>query len=364
MGIHMKRRSTKYKGLAYAVIVISVIMTALVLAGVGIIVYDIIQDRKEAKETSAQPIIPTYTQQELDTKIAEAVEQTIIETKMQVEAETRQAVLDSVKASFQNEETAVEALRPLFPNDVVVVSNGEFYFVPINRNLKMHNLKQENLQIAEDGVLSYLENENIVSHKGIDVSRFQGNINWKKVKEDGVEYAFLRVGIRGYGSGEIVKDSTFDKNIEEALKAGVKVGVYFFSQAITVDEAVEEAEFVLSEIEGYDVTYPIVFDVEKVADKKGRMNLISVEERTDITIAFCETIKNAGYTPMIYGNTEMFSVLTEFERLEAYEKWYAFYDPTIYFPYDFKIWQYTDKGRVDGISEPVDLNISFKTWGE
>ncbi len=364
MSMKMRRKSTRYKGLVYAVIFIAILLTTVVLIGVGIVVYDIISERQEPQPVISESIEETYTKQELDLRIAEAIEQTRTETRMQVEAETRDAVLESVKTSFLNEETTVEALRPLFPNDVVVVSNGQYHFVPINRNLNMHNLTQDNLRMDEEGVLSYVENENVISHKGIDVSKFQGKINWNKVKADGVEYAFIRVGLRGYGSGEIVDDATFERNIEGALDAGVKVGVYFFSQAVTVDEAIEEAEYVLDKIKDYDVTYPVVFDVEKVDDKKGRMNLISVEERTDVTIAFCETIKAAGYIPMIYANTEMYSVLLDFERLEAYEKWYAFYDPTIYFPYDFKIWQYSDKGRVNGISEPVDLNISFKTWGE
>lgn len=362
MSQKMKRQSVKYKGIGYAIMIITVLMSLLVIFCGALILKQMYDEKYASKEAVADEIVEEepigYTQEQVDDMLAKK--------EVEVRAEAENSILNKVKQAFLGSNTAVEALRPLFPDDIVVVSNGAFYFEPINRSLKMHQLVQDNLKIDEDGVLSYYNDsgEECISHKGIDVSKFQGKINWKKVKEDGVEYAFIRVGLRGYGSGEIVEDATFKTNIEGAIKAGVKVGVYFFSQAITVDEAVEEAQFVLEQIADYDVTYPVVFDVEKVADKNGRMNLITPEERTDNTIAFCDTIKEAGYTPMIYANTEMYTVLLEYERLEAYEKWYAFYDSKLYFPYDFKVWQYSEKGKVNGINEPVDLNISFKTWGE
>jgi len=184
------------------------------------------------------------------------------------------------------------------------------------------------------------------------------------VAAEGVEFAFIRVGIRGYGAeGRLVEDEGFEENVENALMNGIKVGVYFFSQATTVEEAIEEAEFVKQIIAPYKIQCPVVFDVEKVADSEGRMNKLSVEDRTQMAITFCEEIEKAGYKPMIYYNMEMAALMLDLEQLEEYDKWFAYYNQDIYFPYDFKIWQYTDKGRINGIEEEVDLNIAFeKIW--
>ena len=229
----------------------------------------------------------------------------------------------------------------------------------MNEKLAKKPYANENFKVDENGVVEYNDGMTI-SKKGIDVSKFQGKINWSRVKADGVEYAFVRMGYRGYGSsGKLVTDETFEDNIKGATANGVDVGVYFFSQAVTEEEAIEEANYVLSAIEGYDVTYPIVIDIEEVTDSDARTAKLTKEEWTKNCIAFCETVKDAGYTPMIYGNLKTFFIMLDMEQLEMYDKWFAYYDTPVYFPYEFKIWQYTDKGSVDGISSDVDLNVGF-----
>ena len=301
-----------------------------------------------------------YSEEDMQTMLSGAVEKAQIET----EEATRDALLSTIRTQLSEGKSTVSVLRPLYPNEMVIVSNGAFHFVPIQENLEKHALTEDSLVISEEGELAYKEGDTVVSHKGIDVSKYQGDINWRKVKEDGVEYAFIRCGLRGYKTGEINADDKFEKNIKGAHAAGVKVGIYFFSQAITIDEAIEEAEFVLEQIEPYAdmIDYPIVFDVERVDSDSARMNQLTKEERTRITLAFCERIEDEGYTPMIYGNLEMFGVLIDLEPLEKYEKWYAYYDTSLYYPYDFKVWQYSATGRVDGIEGDVDMNISFKEW--
>ena len=185
------------------------------------------------------------------------------------------------------------------------------------------------------------------------------------VTGDGVEFAFIRVGNRGYGTGKMVEDERFDANIQGASAAGIKVGVYYYSQAITREEVLEEANFVLEKIKPYEISCPVVFDVERVSGEPGRMNDISVEERTEFTRLFCETIQNAGYRPMIYHNTEMGAMMINLEPLEEYDKWFAAYSDQFYYPYEYKIWQYSQSGRVQGIKGAVDLNISFgPIWEE
>jgi len=262
--------------------------------------------------------------------------------------------------------TMVEMLRPYYEDEIVVVSSGAFHFVPINEALKKNDYKSENLNILESGEIQYVEDGQVTSHKGIDVSKFQGEIDWEAVAADGVEFAFIRVGNRGYGAeGKLLEDDMFETNIEGALQAGIKVGVYFYTQALNEEEVLAEAQLVLQKIAPYKVECPVVFDVEKVSGANGRMNALSAKDRTDLTLLFCETIKEAGYEPMIYYNMEMGTLMLELERLEEYEKWFAYYNPDLYYPYDYKIWQYSHSGKVNGIKGEVDMNISFEPiWEE
>ena len=242
-----------------------------------------------------------YSQEELDAKIAEAVL-----AAQNLEADR---VLEGIKTSLSEGTTTVETLRPYYPDDIVVVSGGKFHFVPINRELELNTLDKANLNILESGEFQYLTDGQVISHKGIDVSSHQGNIDWNLVAQDGVEFAIIRVGYRGYGSeGRLVVDEKFEDNIKGAKAAGIKVGVYFFSQAINETELLEEANLVLEQIAPYSIECPVVYDVEKTS-AAGRMNAISVEDRTHLTQLFCQTIENSGYKPMIYHNTEMGALL-------------------------------------------------------
>lgn len=292
-----------------------------------------------------------YSQEELDAKIAEAVL-----AAQNLEADR---VLEGIKTSLSEGTTTVETLRPYYPDDIVVVSGGKFHFVPINRELELNTLDKANLNILGSGEFQYLTDGQVISHKGIDVSSHQGNIDWNLVAQDGVEFAIIRVGYRGYGSeGRLVVDEKFEDNIKGAKAAGIKVGVYFFSQAINETELLEEANLVLEQIAPYSIECPVVYDVEKTS-AAGRMNAISVEDRTHLTQLFCQTIENSGYKPMIYHNTEMGALLINIAELENYDKWYASYSDQMFYPYEYKIWQYSDKGKIQGISTDVDLNISF-----
>lgn len=285
------------------------------------------------------------------------------EERMQVTEEARKSFKEEMKSflTIENPST-VRMIRSFFPENLVFYDNKSYVFEPIQDSLKKHSLNHANLVKNEKGEMEYIEDGIVTSHKGIDVSKYQGKIDWKAVKEDGVEYAFVRLGLRGYESGKIVLDEYYEKNMRGANEAGVKAGVYFFTQAITEEEAIEEAEFVIENLADYDVPYPVVMDVEMITSGNGRANNLSMEERTKICIAFCETIKNAGYTPMIYGNVKCFVKMLDMTQLEDYEKWYAFYDDYLYFPYDVSVWQYSESGSVAGIKGDVDLNISFKTW--
>jgi len=316
----------------------------------------------------------TLTQSELDAQIAAAQESVAAEKDAEMASLTeqkdaevaaasesaRQDVLATIQSGLETgENSMVEVLRPLYPDDLVVVSGGQFHFVSIDDSLQKNNYTIDNLNILETGEYQYQQDGQVLSHKGIDVSSHQGDIDWEQVAADGVEFVFIRAVYRGYGSGKLVEDEMFEENIEGALAAGLKVGVYVYSQAITEEELLEEANLVLEKVAPYQIQCPIVYDVEKVSGSTARMNNISVEERTAFATLFCQTVEAAGYRSMIYHNLEMGALMLNLSELENYSKWFAYYSDDMYYPYAYDIWQYSSKGTVAGIKGNVDLNISF-----
>ena len=197
---------------------------------------------------------------------------------------------------------------------------------------------------------------------GIDVSFWQGNIDWNRVKEAGVEFAIIRAGWRGSEEGVLAEDDFAQANYAGAKKAGVKVGAYFFSQAISIQEAVEEANYLLEIIDGWEVDMPIVYDWEFVG-ADSRTSKMDARTLTDCTKAFCETIDAAGYTPMIYFNADQSYASVYLEELTDYGFWLAQYDTVLNYPYKIDMWQYTETGSVPGIDGNVDINLYFP-WEE
>lgn len=355
-----KRRRSENSILAGSILLCIVTLTAVTICLVMVFQYRAVQQRNTAVMNELEAIRldeeATYSQAEVDALIDNAVE----EAREKTAEETGEAFLEQLKERMTSGEGTTDMLRYFFPDEIVVADAGQYYFFPILEELAKNTYDPEAFMADGDGVMHYYEDGERVSHKGIDVSKYQDKIDWEKVASDEVEYAFIRLGIRGYTEGDIIEDETFEDNIKGALKNDIAVGVYFFTQALSEEEAEEEAAYVIESIAPYQVKYPIVLDVESVTSTKARGNDLTREERTQYCIAFCEKIKEAGYTPMIYGNLKTFTLLLNIEELEDYDKWFAYYDESYYFPYDFKIWQYTNKGKVAGIKGDVDLNISFE----
>ena len=210
---------------------------------------------------------------------------------------------------------------------------------------------KHNMRAYKDGIRK--------SRSGIDVSVHQHNIDWEKVKKSGVEFAMIRLGYSDNAEGNIYMDEKFEDNIKEAKKAGIDVGVYFFSQATNSDEAVTEAEYVLKHIKHKGVTMPVAFDMEPI-NEYDRISDLSMVEKTEIADAFCQVIKRQGYDPVIYGNPWWINKSLDLSYLTDYDIWLAHYDVATDFPWHFKMWQYTDQGIIDGIDGPVDLDVYFK----
>lgn len=263
------------------------------------------------------------------------------------------ANLNSDSGSVEIETTTI----PEFPS---IFMNGE---VPYYENVPVSSLDSALFAYNDYGRMEYSDSD-VKFCTGIDVSSHQGQIDWKKVAEDSVDFAILRAGYRGYGSSGIIgEDSLFRENARNALDAGLKIGVYFYSQAITPEEAIEEAEFVLDIIRDYEIEYPVVFDWENDPDIGMRTDNLSGYTLTQCAVAFCERIKSEGYTPAVYFNLSDAYDRYHLESIKDYVFWYAQYkgsSPLFY--YNYAIWQYTNKGTVDGIKGNVDINICFQEF--
>ncbi len=192
---------------------------------------------------------------------------------------------------------------------------------------------------------------------GIDVSKYQTKIDWKAVKESGISFVIIRCGYRGYSTGVLVQDPMFETHIKGATEAGLKVGIYFFSQAINEKEAVEEASMAVALAKKYSVTYPIYIDTEQVSG--GRANNLDTATRTSVCKAFCETVKAAGYTPGIYASKSWYETKLDTASLGGYKIWLAQYASTPTYKGKYDMWQYTEKGKVNGVTGNVDMNISY-----
>ena len=202
----------------------------------------------------------------------------------------------------------------------------------------------------------YLSSLRCDSIPGIDVSAYQGDVNWNMVAASGIEFALIRVGYRGYGTGKIVEDTYARDNLRDANLAGLKVGAYFFSQALNEQEVEEEVAFLLDIIKDYEITMPVVFDWEYVNDT-ARTADMDPRTLTDLNLYYCELMEAAGYQPMIYFNSHQARTLLYLYELEEYPFWLAYYNNRMNYPHRFEMWQYTCTGRVPGIKGDVDINV-------
>ena len=272
--------------------------------------------------------------------------------------------------SLIDEEAVYEPDTPV--TDMVEIDKGKiltydsyvgYSWFPVLSGIKTNQYNNDNFRRNSEGRMEYYSNGELSSYFGIDVSSHQGDINWDAVRSDGVEFAMLRIGVRGYAEeGNIKLDDKFEQNFEGARSAGVDLGVYFYSQAISVEEAEEEAQFILDNLKGRKLEYPIVFDWEPVdtydPEVPPRTEDVMPGTLTLCAQAFCEKIKDAGYDAMIYTNKKMAYIKYDLRMLESYPKWLALYTDEMTYYYDFDMWQY-GFGSVDGIEGDVDLNIAI-----
>ena len=246
---------------------------------------------------------------------------------------------------------------------LVQYSNGKEEWVLISPYLPKHEYDFTRL-VCQSDLMKYYVDGRQTSYVGVDISKVQDYVDFVKVKKSGINFVMLRAGARGYGTGQLIVDDYFNDNLKRATDAGLEVGVYFFSQAITKEEAVEEAIMVLENLGEYQISYPIAFDMEFIENDQARIDSLSKADKTAIAKAFLDTIAAAGYKTMLYGNKEWLIKEIDMSKLTAYDVWLSQLTDVPDYPYQFTMWQYSTQGSVDGIAGAVNMNISFIDYSE
>lgn len=235
---------------------------------------------------------------------------------------------------------------------------GEIWITELE-GVPVNTLNNDNFT-ADANFKYYNENGKAASLEGIDISSYSGDVDWEKVKASGIDFAIIRVGGRGYGdAGEMYPDDKAIEYINGAKDVGIKVGAYFFSQAVTTAEAIEEADYVKEILGDIKLDFPVAYDWEIIKNDEARTDSVSAAQATECARAFCDRIKEHGYTPMLYSPSRELYFKYDLSRLSDIDIWYCEYANVPTFYYEFLMWQYSASGTVDGIDGAVDLNICF-----
>ncbi|MBE5880123.1 MAG: lysozyme [Lachnospiraceae bacterium] len=241
---------------------------------------------------------------------------------------------------------------------LIEYANGTSEWVEVSPYLPLNDYDNAGFAML-DGRIAYYEDGAKLSYTGVDVSKYQGYVDFNAVKRDGIDYVMLRLGQRGYSTGQLVLDDYFSDNMKRATDAGLPVGVTFFSQAVNVEEAEEEAEFVLEHLEGQTVRFPVVFDMQHIENDSARIDILTKEEKTQIAKAFLSKIEAAGYIGMIHADKPWMFDDINYSAVSNYGIWLEQIKDLPDYPYRFQMWKYTNVGAVDGIEGSVSLSISF-----
>lgn len=237
--------------------------------------------------------------------------------------------------------------------------DGTSQWVEINNDIPFHEYDFMRLK-AQNGKMAYYEQNKIVSRLGIELSEESGTVNFETLKAEGIDYVMIKVGERGYESGRLVLDEKFFIYMDGARQAGLDIGVYFCSQAVTASEAADEAAFVMDNIKNYTVTYPIVFRMDTITNDTARTDILNTRQKTDIVKSFLTTVEQGGYFSAVYGDKEFLltQVIPE-EILPEYDVWLTDFKPVPDYPYRFKLWEYAGDETLQGVEKKVNYTISF-----
>ncbi len=273
---------------------------------------------------------------------------------------------ESVPSDDEEGALGVQDVQRDDENTFNCADSGEEELIEIDEDIPKNSYSSDYFR-QEGNELQYYSSGRKVSSFGIDVSKYQGKIDWKKVAGSGIDFAMIRMGVRGYSTGAVVFDENFEDNIKGANDNGIDVGIYFYSQAKDQQEAVEEANYAVAAAAAHKVTYPIVFYSEAVTGEPGRTEGLEPEQLSGIAKRFCDTVNAYGYRSMIGASKHRLSKDMSPGLFNGYDVWLV--DASHLkegemltmseYPYRYTMWQYSSNGRIDGIDEAVDLDISF-----
>ncbi|MDE5930860.1 MAG: glycoside hydrolase family 25 protein [Lachnospiraceae bacterium] len=282
-------------------------------------------------------------------------------------------VQDTDSRSGEEDESETEKKEEIIQEDpatdgkhtLVKTSDGKEEWVLISPYLTKNTYDFKNLSESAN-LRKYTDNGKKISRVGVDISKHNGQINFNSIKAAGVDYVMLRLGARGYSTGQLSLDDNFVENMEAAIEAGLDIGVYFYSQAISQDEVIQEANFVIQNLEPYraHITYPVAFDMENVANDTARIDGLSRDDKTTIAATFLSGMQAAGYIPMVYGNKEWLIKNIDLAKLQDYDVWLAQEQDIPDYPYQFAMWQYTTTGVLNGVTGDASLNLCFVDYSD
>ena len=346
-----RRKTSRYRSAG-------LIITALLIGiGIGILAGILVSRRVEEKEKKKEPV---------ETIVESSASESVIPS---TETEPEPSLTPQEEQDIQEQLTAAQAYQQYLEQaaeeksvkagsvDLLEVA-GEAYSTLFNSSYPRMKYNQQAFSPGENGRMQYAGEDYVLRH-GIDVSEFNGEIDWEKVKADGFDFAFIRLGYRGYGEGDMYEDAYFAQNLAGAQAAGMDIGVYFFAQAVSEEEAEEEARYVLDKLQGTKLQMPVIYDVEPIRTDDARTDDVTGQQFTKNTAAFCRVIEENGYQAGYYANLKWEVFMLNMNELKDYLVWYAGYAEKPLTAYDFSIWQYSDQGNVDGIETNVDLDVQM-----
>ena len=246
---------------------------------------------------------------------------------------------------------------------LVIDPAGEEEWVLINPYLKKNTYDLTKFT-AKNNLMHYYENGRQASFVGIDLNEYNGAVDYEALKRSGIDFCMLRAGVRGYESGTILPDKMIEENLERAKESDMNIGLYFSSQAINEQEAMEEAAFCVDLAARYELTYPIAYILEENIGTNARTMALRRDEKTKNTAAFCNVVKNAGYVPMVYGDKYYLLKEVELARLADFEIWFSDTSDLPDYPYQYSMWQYSQTATMPGVMGLCDLNILFVNYEE
>lgn len=313
-----------------------------------------------AEDLDFWDMYPEETEEEMSEAAETEETGNVVSKNPYTEKAEREMEADRQKEEEQRNDPATDGKHTLITN-----RDGTEEWVLINPYLTKNTLDFTKME-DKAGLKRYMENGRKTSYVGVDISKHTGKVYFPSIKAAGVDYVMIRLGSRGYSTGQITLDENFKENIEGAIDAQLDIGIYFYSQAITQDEAIQEANFVMQNLEPYrtHVKYPIAFNMGFVSNDKSRIEGLSREDKTAVTVSFMEAVKAAGYVPMIYGDKEWLIKEVDLTKLQDYDVWLSQEEEIPDYPYLYSMWQYNTDGVVNGIDGGADLNICFISYAE